>query len=308
VRTQLGGATEPADARRRGSDEVERATAAGWWAWRWYGWAPWPLDPVVLVLAAVTVAVDVGTAWADLSLGHLGRIPISPALPIALLLVARVSAGALGCSRSGVRAWRELGIVLALLVGTGVLTYSTDVGGAREAGGLVVAAAGEELVYRLALLLLVGAVFARCSRGPWRDPTRWGSAAGTVALLAGALVFSALPGHVSQMHGVTSTAPFASLAIVLGWVVLRTGALWPAIGAHAVLNLATITALAVAAPPAIRLGLTGATLLALVVAADVAGRRTGRLRPVPSTIDLTVASPGAPVPSAMGEERSALTF
>ena len=94
----------------------------------------------------------------------------------------------------------------------------------------------------------------------------------------------------SRCAGFTSIAPFASLAIVLGWVVLRTGALWPAIAAHAVLNLATITVFSVGAPAGLRLGLAGATLVALVVAADVAGDRSGRLRPVPSAIDLTTAS------------------
>ncbi len=134
---------------------------------------------------------------------------------------------------------------------------------------------------------------------------QWGTAPGLVALLVGAITFSALPGHVQQMRGFTSIAPFASLAIVLGWVVLRTGALWPAIAVHAVLNLATITAFSVGAPAGLRLGLAGATLVALVVAADVAGHRTGRLRPVPSAIDLTTLVGRCP-PAAAGRREHVL--
>ena len=54
-----------------------------------------------------------------------------------------------------------------------------------------------------------------------------------------------------------------------------------------VLNLATMTVVATGAPVALSIALGGATLVALVAAADVAGRRDGRLRPVPSVIDLT---------------------
>jgi hypothetical protein len=72
-----------------------------------------------------------------------------------------------------------------------------------------------------------------------------------------------------------------------------TAALWPAITVHAILNLATITAFSVDAPAGLRLGLAGSTLVALIIAADVAGHRTGRLRPVPSAIDLTTVQEGA---------------
>jgi hypothetical protein len=74
---------------------------------------------------------------------------------------------------------------------------------------------------------------------------------------------------------------------VLGWVVLRTGALWPAIIAHCLLNLATMTVVGFGAPLALSAALAASTLVALVAAADVAGRRDGRFRPVPSVIDLT---------------------
>jgi membrane protease YdiL (CAAX protease family) len=266
---------------------AELATERAWWAWRWRGWAPWRLDAAVLVVAALTIVVDVASAWLDLSIGHLGRVPLSPALPLAVLLAARIGASALGCTRSGMRAWRELAVGLGALLATSVVVYSVDLGQPGEAAGLVIGAVGEELVYRLAVLVLVGALAARCAGRDWRRMDRWGNGTGTAALLGGAVVFSALPGHVVQMRGPASIVSFASLAVVLGWVVLRTGAIWPAIVAHAVLNLTTITVFTIDAPSGLRLGLVAGTLIALVVGADVAGRRTGRLRPVPSLIDLT---------------------
>ena len=266
---------------------AELATERAWWTWRWRGWAPWRIDTTVLVVAALTIVVDVASAWLGLSIGHLGRIALSPALPLAVLLAARIGASALGCTRSGMRAWRELAVGLGALLATSVVVYSVDLGQPGEAAGLVIGAVGEELVYRLAVLVLVGALAARCAGRDWRRMDRWGNGTGTAALLGGAVVFSALPGHVVQMRGPASIVSFASLAVVLGWVVLRTGAIWPAIVAHAVLNLTTITVFTIDAPSGLRLGLVAGTLIALVVGADVAGRRTGRLRPVPSLIDLT---------------------
>ena len=270
-----------------GAPDAARATRDAWWARRWRGWAGWPLDGRVLLLAAAAVVVDVATAWIDLSIGHLGRIPLSPALPLAVLLAARLGAAALGWSRAGILAWREYAVVVGTVTAVGVVAYASDVGGAQEAIGLVVAAVGEELVYRLALLVVVGAATAWLLDRDWRDPRHWGTAPGVVALGAGAVVFTALPGHVAQMQGVTTVLPFASLAIVLGWVVLRTGAVWTTIVAHSLLNLATMTVLADGAPVALSAALAAATLVALVAAADLAGRRDGRLRPVPSVIDLT---------------------
>ncbi|HEY8215881.1 MAG TPA: CPBP family intramembrane glutamic endopeptidase [Acidimicrobiia bacterium] len=264
-----------------------RATRSAWWTWQWRGWAPWRLDTAALALASAAVLVDVASAWVDTSLGTLGRIPVSPALPIAVLLAARLGAASLGCTRAAVHAWREVAAVMTVvLVGT-VVTYSVDVGGPGQAVGLFVAAAGEELVYRLAVIVLVGALAARIAGREWRRVDRWGTGPGAVGLVGGALAFSALPGHVVQMQSLATAAPFASLAILLGWVVLRTGAIWPAIAAHALLNLTTITVTATEGPGALRLALAAATLCAVVVGADVAGRRTGRLRPVPSVIDLT---------------------
>jgi hypothetical protein len=286
----LGGATRVAGRHVQdpSASECARATHSAWWTWQWRGWAPWRLDGVVLVLAASAVVLDVASAWLDVSLGTIGRIPVSPALPFALLLAARVGAARLGWTRADARAWREVAVGLGVVLVGAIVAYSVEVAGPGAAGGLVVAAAGEELVYRLAVVVVAGTLAARVLGRDWRHPDRWGTGPGLVGLVSGAVVFSALPGHVVQVSSLASAVPFASLAALLGWVVLRTGAIWPAIAAHALLNLTTITVTATEAPGALRLALAAATLGAVVVGADVAGRRTGRLRPVPSVVDLTV--------------------
>ena len=281
------GASPRAASRSSDVDAVRRATADAWWAWRWRGWAPWRLDSRIVVLAALTVAIDLVTAWADVSIRALGGIPVSPALPIAGVVASCLGLSALGWGRAGLHAWREFGIVTGAVLLTAMVVASVELGGPGFALGLIVAAVGEELVFRLALVVVVGALVARVCGRDWRHVESWGMAPGVCALLAEALAFSALPGHVVQIHGPETAVPFASLALLLGWVVLRTGAIWPAIVAHAVLNFVTLTIARFDAPSTLRLALAAATLVALVVGADVAGRRTGRLRPVPSVIDLT---------------------
>jgi hypothetical protein len=83
-----------------------------------------------------------------------------------------------------------------------------------------------------------------------------------------------------------TSVSFASLGLVLGYTVLRTGAVWPAVMVHALLNLTTITAWDHQGLAGLRLGIAGAALVALVAAADLAGRRLGLRVRVPTVIDL----------------------
>jgi len=249
--------------------------------WKWLRWTRLPLTPAILVVAACTVVIDVGTAWAGVSFGHLGRVPISPALPLGVALALMVGLRRLGLDRVNLAAWHEFLAVGSAALLFGMLQYSTQLGGSREAFGLVVAALGEELVYRLAVLILVGAVCAALLGHNWRNAEDWGAVPGLAALLAAGLVFTLLPGHVAQMSDTLHALPFACLGVVLGYAVLRTGALLPAVIVHALLNLATIAALDGRVSPAVRTGLAASALLALVLATIVAGMRLGILRPVP---------------------------
>jgi hypothetical protein len=248
-------------------------------AWRWLRWTRWPLRPSIVLLAAVTVAFDVATAWAGISIGHLGRIPVSPTLPLEAVLVLTVGLRRLGMDRTNIAAWREFIAISGAALLFGVTEYSLHIGGFHEAIGLVLAALDEELVYRLAVLVLVGAVAARLMGRNWRNAENWGTGPGIVALLSAGLVFTLLPGHLAQVSDSLHAVPFACLGVLLGYAVLRTGALFPAAVVHALLNLATIAALSGQMSLALRTALSATALVALLLGTMVAGRRLGLLRP-----------------------------
>ena len=66
---------------------VEHVSSSGW-AWRWTGWASWPISTAVLWVCAVAVVVDVATSWWGQPEWYLGRISMSVALPLGVALVA----------------------------------------------------------------------------------------------------------------------------------------------------------------------------------------------------------------------------
>jgi len=249
--------------------------------WRWCRWTRWPLSGQIVAVAALTVVFDVVTAWAGFNLGYLGRVPISPTLPLELGLAAMVGWRRLGLDRANLSAWREFLVVAGCALLFGVWQYSEHIGGFAEAIGLVLAALDEELVYRLAVLILVGAAGARLTGRNWRNAEDWGVGPGVVAILAAGVVFTVLPGHVAQMSDTLHALPFVCLGMVLGYAVLRTGALFPAAVVHALLNLATIAAFSGEISVALRTALSAAALIALVLGTIVAGRRLGIFRLVP---------------------------
>jgi membrane protease YdiL (CAAX protease family) len=250
--------------------------------WRWCRWTRWPLDRTIIGVAALTIAFDVVTAWLHFNLGALGRVPISPTLGLEVLLVALVGWRRLGLDRTNLEAWREFLAVSGAALLFGVIQYSKYIGGFAEAMGLVLAAFDEEIVYRLAVLIVVGATVARLTGRNWRNSEDWGITAGLVAIVASGVVFTVLPGHVAQMSDTLHTLPFVCLGMVLGYAMLRTGALLPAVVVHALLNLATIAAFSGEMSLAVRTALSAAALVALVLGTVVAGRRLGILRRVPA--------------------------
>jgi hypothetical protein len=263
---------------------AERASQR--WSWRWRSWTRWPLTWPIVIVAFVTVAVDIATAWADVAMGNLGRVPVSPALPLGILLACMVGLRRLGLDSANRRAWAEFLVVSSAALVWAGYRYATNIGGTAEAFGLVIAALGEELVYRLAVLIVVGALLARLTGHNWRNAEDWGPVAGITALVAGGVIFTLLPGHVAQMNSTLTALPFASLGVVLGYAVLRTGALFPAVVVHAFLNIATIAVLAGEVSVEMRTALAVAALVALVSGTAVAGLRLGMLRKAPVRIDL----------------------
>ena len=55
-----------------------RASARVEFEWRWCRWTRWPLSLGLVAVAALTVGVDVITAWLGFNFGSLGAVPISP--------------------------------------------------------------------------------------------------------------------------------------------------------------------------------------------------------------------------------------
>jgi membrane protease YdiL (CAAX protease family) len=256
------------------------------WNWRWRSWTRWPLSLPIVVLAFATVVIDVGTAWADVSLAYLGRVPVSPALPLGIALALAIGLRRLGLDPANRWAWREFLAVSSVALAYAASSYAVNIGGTAEAVGLIIAALGEELVYRLAVLIVVGAVAAKLFGRPWRNAEDWGLVPGIVALLAGGLVFTLLPGHIAQMSSTLTALPFASLGVVLGYAVLRTGALLPAVVVHAFLNIATIAVLVGDVSIEMRTSFAVVALVALVSGTIVAGVRLGILRRAPTAVDL----------------------
>jgi hypothetical protein len=249
--------------------------------WRWCRWTRFPLTSAVVGVAALTVTFDVVTAWRDVNFGSLGRIPISPTLPIELVLVVMVGWRRLGLDRTNLGAWREFLAIAGVALVFGVVEYSRHIGGSAEAIGLVLAALDEEIVYRLAVLVLVGAFVAKVSGRSWRNAEDWGVGPGLVAIVAAGAIFTVLPGHVAQMSDTLHALPFVCLGMVLGYAMLRTGALLPAVVVHALLNLATIAAFTGEISSPLRTALAATALVALVFGTVVAGRRLGIFRLVP---------------------------
>lgn len=249
--------------------------------WRWLRWTRWPLSPAIVAVAALTVVFDVVTAWRGVNLGYLGLVPISPTLPIEAALVVMVGWRRLGLDRTNLAAWHEFLAVGSAALLFGVIQYGRHIGGFAEAMGLVLAALDEEIVYRLAVLILVGATVAKLSGRNWRNAEDWGVGPGLAAIVASGVIFTVLPGHVAQISDTLHALPFVALGMVLGYAMLRTGALLPAVVVHALLNLATIATLRGDMSPALRSTLAAALLIALVLGTVVAGRRLGIFRLVP---------------------------
>lgn len=246
--------------------------------WVWRRWTRWRLTPLILVVAATVIALDVITAWRDVSVTSLGRVAMSPALPLGIILALMVGLRRLGLDRANLGAWREFLSATGAVLVFGIWSYSEHIGGFEEAIGLVLGALDEELVYRLAVLIVVGAGTAALLRRNWRNPEDWGLGPGVVAILASGIVFMLLPGHVAQMSSATRALPFAAIGIILSYAVLRTGALFPAVVTHALLNLVTIAALTGNVSDAWRAAFAAVLLVTLILATVVAGVRLGMLK------------------------------
>jgi hypothetical protein len=256
------------------------------WAWRWTTWASWPITPTVLWLCGVTVALDVATSWWGHPAWFLGRVSMSPALPLAAVLVALIGPRNLGFSRRSFAAWREFLMLGGSLLLVWCISYPDSVASFRDVEGVVVAVAGEELVYRMAAVILVGACCARLAGRNWRDTAQWGDGPAIAGLVGGGVVFSLLPGHVEQMNGAANVLPFLSLAVLLGYVALRSGSIIPGFLVHLAIDLAALAFFAGELSGELRMLIDIGALVGVVLGLMLAGRRLGMRKRVPRVIDL----------------------
>ncbi len=264
---------------------------ASGWDWRWVGWASWRLSPLVLWICGIAVALDVASSWWERPVWYLGRILMSPAIPLGMLLVALVGPRSLGFSRRSLAAWREFLLLGGSIAVVWVIAYPQSVADFHDVEGVVVAVAGEELVYRFAAVLLLGALCARVAGRNWRDTASWGTGPAVGGLVGAGVVFSLLPGHVDQMTGATNIFPFVSLAVLLGYVALRSGSILPGFLVHLMIDLAALAFFAGDLTGTMRVFIDLGALIALVLGLMVAGRRLGLRRLAPAVIDLRETDP-----------------
>ena len=110
------------------------------------------------------------------------------------------------------------------------------------------------------------------------------------------MVFSSLPGHVEQMTGATNVLPFLSLAVLLGYVALRSGSIIPGFLVHLTIDLAALAFFAGELPGGLRVLIDLGALVGVVLGLMLAGRRLGLRRRVPRVIDLRQPAPVVPAP------------
>ena len=267
---------------------VEAATEGARWVTRWQGWADWPLS---LPLPARR---DHRRPRRHHRLdGHGARV-VRAHRDVAGT-ATRAAARRLGRPRPcrllprRVRAWREFALAVGVVLGLANPRLPVAFGRPPRRWGSSSRPSARSSSTGSRPSSSSGRSPPACSAG--RGATRdWGTAPGLLGLLAAAALFSGLPGHVVQVNGPSTSVAFASLALLLGYTVLRTGTVWPAVLAHALLNLTTIATWQASGPQGLRLALAAATLVALVAGADVAGRRLGLRRRVPTVIDLSRTS------------------
>ena len=149
----------------------------------------------------------------------------------------------LGLDRTNLEAWHEFLAVGDAALLFGVIQYSRHIGGFAEAMGLVLAALDEEIVYRLAVLILVGAIVAKLDRSQLAQRRGLGRRVPASPRSSRRGSCSPCCPVTSRRSATRSTRCRSSCSgMVLGYAMLRTGALLPAVVVHALLNLATIAA------------------------------------------------------------------
>jgi hypothetical protein len=189
-----------------------------------------PRRALILALAGLTAATEAASVagWLpDLSVGDLEiSISLLPALVMAVACGPRLL-GRSTVRRAAAGYWIAAGILVPLL---GIIYWR--VGRMEWYPGLISAALGEELTYRLAIPAVIGAALRL---GHVRPNT-----ARVAGLALAGLWFILLPGHTEQMGSPAGAMPFIAFASLSAVVVYRSGSILPMAVGHAISNLLTV--------------------------------------------------------------------
>ena len=231
---------------------------------------PWRL---LVVWAAVTVALELMTLATDAglltvrTLGQFGTVPLSWATVAAVggLLLAR--AGTTG--RFGPAWWGGVALLTVLLLPAAWAAY-----GGSEVAGFVLGSATEEIVYRLALPVVIVAALRTVKVAT--QPALW------VAFVVSTTVFTFLPGHIAQAQDAGTPLMLlvvAAVGVLWFGVVWRGGSIAAAVVCHVLVNLSMLPVeVGSVTPQARTVFVAGMALLAAAGAAYAV-----RHRPAPHT-------------------------
>jgi len=246
---------------------------------QWSGWTDLRCPPIAVPLAAVVVITAAVAVWSGLVHRPFGGPGFTLALPAAVILATFVGWNQLGFASTDLRAWRETLLVIGALLMIVGMMFVERVGSPAEVLAYAIGSVEEELVFRLAAPLATGGFAAWVLGRPVTDLRAWGNVPCTVAVVTSAVVFTCMPGHLAQVAGPLQLVPFLAIAMLLTYIVLRTGALLPGIAVHALLNLATVAHLDGAIPYPAWVVIVAVGLGAYAMGAERAGRRLGLLAP-----------------------------
>ena len=99
------------------------------------------------------------------------------------------------------------------------------------------------------------------------------------------------------MTGAANVFPFLSLAVLLGYVALRSGSIIPGFLVHLTIDLAALAFFAGELPATLRVLIDVGALVGVVLGLMLAGRRLGLRRRMPRVIDLREPSTVTPATS-----------
>ncbi len=221
-----GGTAAPAGSRRRPPAPLEPTWAVLFGLSHTPSWRRWG----AVTLVFLTVLVEISAFTEQLSFLRFGAIQSSLSIVPALLLavfLGRTIVGRQGSHDAVVTFWACAVVILSVaVIGFSRLDHPI------ELAGLVLVSVDEELVYRLALPVLLAAALVGFGL-----PRKWCRILGyTIAGIAWVL----LPGHRAQMHNPAEVFTFIEFAFLMAVICLRSGSVLATATAHVCSNLLTV--------------------------------------------------------------------